>query len=86
MKEFIFDLQRFDEIDNNDSNVKVSGTGGDDYIFNTGYSVTIDSGAGNDSIENLYGSSVTINGGAGDDQISNSEPERKQCHNRRRRR
>ena len=53
-------------------NIKVSGTSGNDSIWNGADNVTISSGKGNDSIHNtLYGYSVTINAGAGNDSVYN---------------
>jgi Ca2+-binding RTX toxin-like protein len=70
MKDFVFDLQRFDFI---------IGTSGNDKITNSLSKVTIDGGAGNDSISNGIdywgdiggGSMVSINGDAGNDSIYN---------------
>ena len=60
-------------IENQTSNTLLSGTSGDDSIYNdySGDSVTINAGAGNDSIY-TYGDSVTIDAGAGNDSIYNS--------------
>lgn len=69
MWEIVFDLQRFENINNVASNTLVSGTTGDDIITNSGEYVTIDGGAGDDSIGNT-GSNVSINGGDGNDVIT----------------
>ena len=52
MDKFIFDLQRFVDIYNEESNTLVSGTDDNDYIRNDGSNVTIDGGSGNDYIFN----------------------------------
>ena len=70
MDKFIFDLQRFVDIRNYESNTLLRGTDDNDYIYNDGSNVTIDAGAGNDSIGN-DGSFVTIDGGSGNDYIFN---------------
>lgn len=70
---FLFDIQRFDNISNSTSSTLITGTGGDDEIFNdedVKYA-TINGSAGNDSITN-YGKYVSISGGAGNDEIKNS--------------
>ncbi|MBQ4404131.1 MAG: hypothetical protein II857_06930 [Selenomonadaceae bacterium] len=57
------------------ANSSISGGSGNDYIYNSGNSVTIDGGAGDDSIVNGYdsnGSNVTISGGTGNDTICNN--------------
>ncbi|MBD3879562.1 MAG: hypothetical protein SR1Q5_07760, partial [Quinella sp. 1Q5] len=72
MRDFVFDLQRFDNISNDTSNTLVSGTSGNDSIYSGGYSsVTIDAGAGNDCIENDYwtNKNISLNGGAGNDTL-----------------
>ena len=66
--EFVFDLQRFVYIDNDEDDIMVYGGAGDDDIYNYGSYVTIDGGEGDDYIEN-DGSYVTIDGGEGDDYI-----------------
>ena len=72
-KNFIFDLQRFADIHNYDSNTLVSGTSGNDTIYNWESSnVTISGGAGNDYIDNYRGSNVSISGDAGNDEVYNS--------------
>ena len=58
------------EIRNEESNTLVSGTSGDDSIFNDGANVTISAGNGNDSIEN-WGNDSTILGGNGNDSVKN---------------
>ena len=77
MKEFIFDLQRFANIDNsyNDHSL-ISGTAYNDSIFNNGNNVTINAGKGNDTINNNsfvsdYGVNVLFlyNEGDGNDSI-----------------
>ena len=70
MKKFIFDLQRFVDIYNEESNTLLSGTSGDDYIYNNYSSfVTINGGAGDDYIylESVYEGGNTLYGGAGAD-------------------
>ena len=47
------------------ANTLITGTKGNDSIFNGGYRVSISGGAGDDSIYN-GADSVTIDGGAGD--------------------
>ena len=59
--------------DNTETSLLISGTSGDDSIFNKIDAVTIDAMAGNDTITN-YGSNVSINAGTGNDYISNSVP------------
>ena len=63
---------------NFNSNIVVSGTSGNDYIYNFVHNVTIDAKEGNDNITNhgtnsYYsgGNNVSINGGAGNDSIYN---------------
>ena len=59
------------EFYNDEDNKLITGTSGDDSIYNnSGYYVTIDGGKGNDLIYN-DGSYVTINDGAGNDFIYN---------------
>ena len=69
MSEKFFDLQRFAEINNYDSDTLVSGTSSKDTIYNYADNATINGGAGDDSIEN-YGEDVIISGDAGNDTIS----------------
>lgn len=72
MQEFIFDLQRFDYINNYSHFTLVSGTSKNDNIYNyEGRRVTIDGGDGNDYISNREGNNASISGGAGDDTIGN---------------
>ena len=68
---FVFDLQRFKDIYNDSNYSLLSGTSGNDSIFNWGSNVTISGGAGNDSIDN-FGANVTISGGKGNDSIYNN--------------
>ena len=81
MSEMIFDLQRFETINNSNSNSLVSGTSYSDSINNgyidssdtwhsAGTNVTIDAGAGNDSIWNS-GDYAMVNVGAGNDYVIN---------------
>ena len=83
-KDFIFDLQRFEDIYNDENNIFVSGTSNNDFIHNgaaddyneenysdKGSGVTIDAGKGDDYIENYGASNVSIFGGAGNDDIYN---------------
>ena len=59
---------------NNDSNMLVSGTSGNDNITNYGSNVTINAESGNDSINNEEGgTNVTINGGYGNDKVWNKD-------------
>ncbi len=79
-EEFVFDLQRFVTINNEEGNTLLSGTSDNDTIQNGGYwdgnwhygysYVSIDAGAGNDSVSN-WGKNVTIDGGDGKDTIDN---------------
>ena len=71
MRKLDFELQRFAYISNSTDNTIISGTAGNDSIYNVGDYVTINGGAGADSISN-YGDRVTINGDNGNDAISNS--------------
>ena len=71
MKDFIFDLQRFEDISNTNNNTVISGSNDDDLIENEGNNVTISGGAGNDYIYNGDGKEVSIDGGTGDDTIYN---------------
>ena len=77
-KKFIFDLQRFADIYNANSNTLLSGTSDDDYVANGyrdtrwhdgGNNVTMDAGAGNDDIYNGESSQVSIEGGDGNDYL-----------------
>ncbi len=78
MKNFFFDLQRFATTHNHTANARVSGTSGDDIIYNgsdggvpsDGENSTVEGGEGKDKIYN-YGRGSSINGGAGDDEIWN---------------
>ena len=75
MKEFMFDLQRFQYIHNYTSNTVVNGTSNADTICNYYWAseVTINGAGGNDYIDNWSDSSrSSINGGDGDDTVSNS--------------
>ena len=72
--DFIFDLQRFAYIYNESQNPNtvLSGTSGNDSIYNYGSYATIDGGAGNDEISNGDSANyVSINAGAGNDEIFN---------------
>ena len=74
MDKFIFDLQRFVDIYNEESNTLVSGTDDNDYIRNDGSNVTIDGGSGNDYIFNGLGyNNFSIDGGAGNDSIYSND-------------
>ena len=57
------------DISNYTSDTLLTGSKGNDYIYNNGDTVTIDAGAGNDSIRNSSGYYVSIAGGAGKDSI-----------------
>ena len=73
MKKFVFDLQRFVNIYDTDSNTLLSGTSGNDTI-NTAdnlKNITINGGKGNDHIWNAASDNVSINGGSGSDDITN---------------
>ncbi|MBR4904975.1 MAG: hypothetical protein IKZ53_09925 [Selenomonadaceae bacterium] len=63
MKEFVFNLQRFDDPD------LIEGTKGDDNITVADDNIIVDTGDGNDNIT-FAGDSSTINGGTGDDYFS----------------
>ena len=69
MKALFFDLQRFKEISNNDSDILISGSDSEDGILNFGNNVTIDADAGDDKIDNS-GNNVSINAGSGNDSIA----------------
>ena len=62
-----------DYVENNSSDVTISGDEGNDTIRNTenGINTTINAGAGNDSIDNIA-SNTTIEGGTGNDTIYNN--------------
>jgi Ca2+-binding RTX toxin-like protein len=70
MNKLNFDIQRFVNIQNYDSDTVISGTANNDYIFNGSAisKVTIDSGAGDDVIEN-HGGEVIIYAGDGNDSV-----------------
>lgn len=70
MKCFVFDLQRFDYIENSTVNTIISGTSENDTIYNTGAVVTIQAGAGDDSIKNTA-NLAKIYGADGNDIIYN---------------
>ena len=70
MKDFTFDLQMLNDIQNYTQKKLVIGTAYYDSILNTGDSVSIQAYGGDDTIEN-YGDSVKIYGGTGDDSIRN---------------
>ena len=57
------------DISNYTSDTLISGSSGNDTIFNNGDSVTIEGGKGNDSIYNSSGYYVSITGGADNDTI-----------------
>ena len=70
MSKLLFDLQRFDDIFNNNSNTLVSGTSGNDSIYNQyTTNVTIQTGAGSDTVYSWGGQKGTIDGGEGNDYI-----------------
>ena len=72
MKDFVFDLQRFKDIYNDESDNYISGTSKADFIYNDmGDDCTIDGGAGNDTIYNYAGGDCIIDGGTGNDSIYN---------------
>ena len=54
-------------------NTLISGTSGDDSIYNRQNYVTIEAGAGNDTIDNRAGGQVSISAGAGNDYILEKE-------------
>jgi len=60
------------DFNNYEHNTIITGTSGDDSIFNSGDFVTINAQGGNDNIGNS-GDSVLINAGAGDDSINYME-------------
>ncbi|MBR4153012.1 MAG: hypothetical protein IKT98_08650 [Selenomonadaceae bacterium] len=65
-----FDLQRFATISNSNSYSLVSGTSGNDSIYNQyTTNVTINTGAGSDTIYSWGGQNGTIDGGADNDYI-----------------
>lgn len=70
MKDFVFDLQRFDYLENSTVNTIISGTSENDTIYNTGAVVTIQAGAGDDSIKNTA-DLAKIYGADGNDIIYN---------------
>ena len=59
------------EIYNEASDTLISGTGGNDSIYNCGANVTITAGKGKDTITNENSSAVSIDAGAGNDIIYN---------------
>ena len=76
MKEFIFDPQRFADIENRNEESLVSGTDDRDTINNRADYATIDGSGGDDYIKNGdfdrdAGYYVSINGGTGNDNITN---------------
>ena len=58
MEQFLFDLQRFEDINNYDSDTLISGTKDYDYIYNNSSNVTINAKAGDDYIESWYGNNA----------------------------
>ena len=54
-------------INNTTSNTLLSGTSGNDSLYNTGNHVTLSGGAGNDTIYNMKGNYISINAGVGND-------------------
>ena len=69
-RKFIFELQRFAKIKNDENNNFVVGTSGKDKIYNYGDSVTVSGGKGNDYIDNA-GLKASLFGGADNDSIVN---------------
>ena len=70
MKDFIFNLQRFDNINNAVSNTIIGGvTSTGDTVQNSGDFVKIFLGEGKDSVKNT-GDDVTIFSGAGNDTVN----------------
>ena len=64
MKELIFDLQRFDRFENWDSNATITGTAGDDTVYNSsGSNVKVFVGTGNDTVSSgdSYGKNICEN-------------------------
>jgi len=70
LKRFIFGLQRFAAISNEDSNKIITAVDDYDSVSNTGSNVQIYLGNGNDTIDN-YGDAVTMSGGEGNNVIRN---------------
>ena len=78
MKEFVFDLQRFDRFENWDNNATVTGTAGDDTVYNSfGSNVKVFVSTGNDTVYSgdSYGKNICENAyvdlGDGNDYVSN---------------
>ena len=70
LKEFFFNLRRFDEIINADDEMQINGTDDNDSIHNSGEIVTIIGGKGDDSINNSGSDILFIyNNGDGNDTI-----------------
>ena len=64
MKKLVFDLQRFDRFENWDNNATITGTDGDDYVYNSsGSNVKIFVGAGDDTVYSgdSYGKNICEN-------------------------
>ena len=70
MKDFIFNLQRFVDIRNEDSNKLIEGTNDADKINNSGSFVTINSGAGNDGIYGYNNNNNVVTSDSGKNIIS----------------
>ena len=66
-------VKRFNLISNDKNKKKITGTTGDDHIWNGGANVTIDAGKGNDYVDSWNsGAKVSISTGAGDDTVGNN--------------
>ncbi|MBQ7629817.1 MAG: hypothetical protein IJS81_06345 [Selenomonadaceae bacterium] len=80
MKKLVFDIQRFDNFENWNDNATVTGTDGDDYVYNnSGSNVKIFVGAGNDSVYNDGHNKNSVENafidlGDGNDYVSNLRP------------
>ena len=68
VKDFVFDLQRFEDIENSKPNKIITGTSSSDSIKNSGGIVTIKAAEGNDTIDNS-GNVVKIYGDVGNDLV-----------------
>ena len=72
MKEFVFDLQRFEDIYNDENDTIINGTSGNDDISNNvTEKVTISTGSGNDYVYNNNGYRASITTGSGQDSVIN---------------
>ena len=71
MRDFVFDLQRFDNITNSTSYTSLSGTSSSDSIHNryANY-VSIDGGAGNDTLFGGEGEDIFVYNADGNDVIA----------------